>query len=160
MDNNDCKFIGRITKDLELKESTNGTKYLLFDIAVQRRFKNNEDEYESDFINCIAFNKTAEFINNYAKKGYLIGVEGEIQNNNHERQDGTINYGTQLKVNKVNSQILFLNKEKSTNSANQEGSTQRGQNTTTNQNVSQTNSNNPFINANGPIEINDDDLPF
>ncbi|MFI3132041.1 single-stranded DNA-binding protein [Mammaliicoccus sciuri] len=160
MKNNDCKFIGRITKDLELKHSVNGTPLLPFDIAVQREFKNSNDEYETDFISCIAFNETAEFINNYAKKGYLIGVEGDLQNNNFERQDGTMNYGMQLKVNKVNSQILFLNKEKSTNSANQEGSTQRGQNTTTNQNVSQTNSNNPFINANGPIEINDDDLPF
>lgn len=160
MDNNDCNFIGRITKDLELKESTNGTKYLLFDIAVQRRFKNNEDEYESDFINCIAFNKTAEFINNYAKKGYLIGVEGEIQNNNHERQDGTINYGTQLKVNKVNSQILFLNKEKSSNSTNQSGNAQSGQRNKTNQGSYQPNGSNPFSNANGPIDINDDDLPF
>lgn len=160
MDNNDCKFIGRITKDLELRESTNGTKYLLFDIAVQRRFKNNEDEYESDFINCIAFNKTAEFINNYAKKGYLIGVEGEIQNNNRERQDGTINYGTQLKVSKVNSQVLFLNKEKSTNSTNQSGNAQSGQRNKTNQGSYQPNGSNPFSNANGPIEINDDDLPF
>ncbi|WP_239705749.1 MULTISPECIES: single-stranded DNA-binding protein [unclassified Mammaliicoccus] len=160
MDNNDCKFIGRITKDLEIRVSANGTMILPFDIAVQRKFKNNQDEYESDFISCIAFNKTAEFINNYAKKGYLIGVEGELQNNNFERQDGTMNYGMQLKVTKVNSQILFLNKEKSTNSASQEGSAQRGQNTTTNQNVSQTNRNNPFTNANGPIEINDDDLPF
>ncbi|MEB8072198.1 single-stranded DNA-binding protein [Mammaliicoccus sciuri] len=160
MDNNDCKFIGRITKDLELRESTNGTKHLLFDIAVQRKFKNNEDEYESDFINCIAFNKTAEFINNYAKKGYLIGVEGEIQNNNHERQDGTINYGTQLKVNKVNSQILFLNKEKSTNSTNQSDNVQSGQRNKKNQGSYQPSSNNPFSNANGPIDINDDDLPF
>lgn len=160
MDNNDCKFIGRITKDIELRESTNGTKYLLFDIAVQRKFKNNEDEYESDFINCIAFNKTAEFINNYAKKGYLIGVEGEIQNNNHERQDGTINYGAQLKVNKVNSQILFLNKEKSTNSTNQSDNVQSGQRNKTNKGSYQPSSNNPFSNANGPIDINDDDLPF
>lgn len=156
MDNNDCKFIGRITKDLEIRESTNGTKILPFDIAVQREFKNSNDEYETDFISCIAFNKTAEFLNNYAKKGYLIGVEGYLQNNNFERQDGTTNYGMQLKVTKVNSQILFLNKEKSTNSADQTDSTQRGQNTATNQ----TSSNNPFTNANGPIDISDDDLPF
>lgn len=160
MDNNDCKFIGRITKDLEIRESTNGTTFLSFDIAVQRKFKNNEDEYESDFINCIAFNKTAEFINNYAKKGYLIGVEGELQNNNFERQDGTTNYGMQLKVNKVNSQILFLNKEKSTNSTNQSGNAQSGQRNKTNQGSYQLSGSNPFSNANGPIDINDDDLPF
>ncbi|MFP4878272.1 single-stranded DNA-binding protein [Mammaliicoccus sciuri] len=159
MDNNDCKFIGRITKDLEIKTSASGTTFLPFDIAVQREFKNSNDEYETDFISCIAFNKTAEFLNNYAKKGYLIGVKGEMRNNNFERQDGTINYGMKLNVTKVNSQILFLNKEQSSNSASQEGNTQRGQNTTTNQNISQTN-NNPFTNANGPIEINDDDLPF
>lgn len=160
MNNNDCKFIGRITKELELKHSVNGTPLLPFDIAVQREFKNSDDEYETDFISCIAFNKTAEFLNNYAKKGYLIGVEGYLQNNNYERQDGTINYGMQLKVTKVNSQILFLNKEKSTNSAIQEGSTQRGKSTTTNNNTSQTSSNNPFTNVNSPIDISDDDLPF
>lgn len=156
MDNNDCKFIGRITKDLEIRESTNGTKILPFDIAVQRKFKNNQDEYESDFISCIAFNKTAEFLNNYAKKGYLIGVEGELQNNNFERQDGTTNYGMQLKVNTVNSQILFLNKEKSNNSTNQSDNPQSGQRSKTNQ----SSGSNPFSNTNGPIDISDDDLPF
>lgn len=160
MDNNDCKFIGRITKDLEIRESTNGTMILPFDIAVQRKFKNNQDEYESDFISCIAFNKTAEFLTNYAKKGYLIGVEGELQNNNFERQDGITNYGMQLKVNKVNSQILFLNKEKSSNNTNQSGNAQSGQRSKTNQSTNQSSGNNPFSNANGPIDINDDDLPF
>ncbi|WP_323705153.1 single-stranded DNA-binding protein [Mammaliicoccus sciuri] len=160
MDNNDCKFIGRITKDLEIRESTSGTKYLPFNIAVQRKFKNNQDEYESDFISCIAFNKTAEFLNNYVKKGYLIGVEGELQNNNFEREDGTTNYGMQLKVSKVNSQILFMNKEESSNNTNQSGNAQSGQRSKTNQSTNQSSGNNPFSNANGPIDISDDDLPF
>jgi len=160
MNNNDCKFIGRITKELELKTSASGTTFLPFDIAVQRKFKNIQDEYESDFISCIAFDKTAEFLTKYANKGYLIGVEGELQNNNFERQDGTTNYGMQLKVNKVNSQILFLNKEKSSNNTNQSGNAQSGQRSKTNQSTNQSSGNNPFSNANGPIDISDDDLPF
>lgn len=160
MDNNECKFIGRITKDLEIKTSASGTTFLPFDIAVQREFKNSNDEYETDFISCIAFNKTAEFLNNYAKKGYLIGVKGELRNNNFERQDGTINYGMRLNVTKVNSQILFLNKEKSTKSADQEGNVQSGQRSKTNQSPNQSSGSNPFSNANGPIDISDDDLPF
>lgn len=159
MNNNDCKFIGRITKDLEMQNSNNGNQILLFDLAVQREFKNSNNEYDSDFISCIAFNKTAIFISNYAKKGYLIGVEGRLQNNNFERDDGTINYGMKLVVNKVNSQILFLNKSKNSESNIESNKVQRGQNKSIESN-NQTSDNNPFFNANGPVEISDDDLPF
>lgn len=66
-----CVFTGRITKDLSIVESRSGTKVLPFDIAVQRKYKNQNGEYDTDFISCIAFKATAEFIEQYAKKRLL-----------------------------------------------------------------------------------------
>lgn len=165
---NYAAYTGRITKDLDIKTTQTGTMVLPFDLAVQRDFKNSDGEYDTDFISCLAFNKTAEFLANYAKKGYLLKVSGRMQNNNFKREDGTINYGMQLIVNSVDSQILFLNKsEDSQNNNNQNNynqfnqQQQRGQ-AQPKQNgwQQQQQQNSPFANANGPIDINDDDLPF
>lgn len=158
-----CVFTGRITKDLSIVESRSGTKVLPFDIAVQRKYKNQNGEYDTDFISCIAFKATAEFIEQYAKKGYLVTVKGEMRNNNFTRDDGTTNYGMQLVVDEIDTATLFINKKQSdkqqdsyynANNTKQ----QYGQNNT-NQKQS-VNDNNPFANSNGPVDIQDDDLPF
>lgn len=157
---NRCSFTGRITKDLAIKETTSGTKLLGFDIAVQRDFKNSDGEYDTDFIRCLAFKGAAEFLTNYAKKGYLVTVSGRLQNNNFEREDGTTNYGMQLLVNEIDASTLFLNKGKNDDqqdSYQQQATESRGQSTQTS---SKSNGDNPFANANGPIDITDDDLPF
>ena len=159
---NKCTFIGRITKDPEFRITTSGTEVISFDIAVQRSFKNNDGEYEADFIRCVAFKKTAEFINKYAKKGYVMAVEGEMRNNNYEDNNGVKHYGMQLIVNNVNSTVLFLNKknnqeDESTSAGYDYGTsrTSQGQNTSPSAGTTA----NPFAN-NGPIDISDDDLPF
>lgn len=173
---NSCSFTGRITKELNLKTSQNGKEMLNFDLAVQRDFKNSNGEYDSDFITCMAFGKTAEFIANYAKKGYLMNVEGRMQNNNFTREDGTTNYGMQLIVNSVDSSVLFLNKNEdkqpnqqqnngyqnnnNQNNYNQYNQQQRGQAQPKQNGWQQQQQNSPFANANGPLDINDDDLPF
>lgn len=157
---NQSTYVGRLTKELDIKETKSGTKVLPFDIAVQRDFKNSNGEYDTDFISCLAFNKTAEFLVNYAKKGYLIGVEGRMQNNNYEREDGSTNYGMQLIVKGIDTSILFLNKGKGTNEAQDTSQSQRGQSNAATQSNTQPSGSNPFSNANGPIEIQDDDLPF
>lgn len=152
---NDCKFIGRITKDPEYRVTPSGSEVVSFDLAVQRKYKNQNDEYESDFIRCVAFKKTAEFINNYAKKGYLMALSGEMRNNNYEDQNGVKHYGMQLIVNNVDSHVLFLNKKQEGGQQQQSSQSSYTQpQTTTGQN------NNPFNNATGPIDISDDDLPF
>ena len=178
---NICNFTGRITKDLNLKTSQTGKELLNFDLAVQRDFKNSNDEYDTDFISCLAFGKTAEFIANYANKGYLMSVEGRMQNNNFTREDGTTNFGMQLIVNNVDSSVLFLNKNEDkqpnqqqqnngyqSNGSNQQGNNynqnnqqqQRGQAPKQSGWQQQQQQNSPFANANGPIDIQDDDLPF
>lgn len=174
---NTCNFTGRITKDLELKTTPNNTIMLNFDLAVQRDFKNSNSEFDTDFISCLAFGKTAEFIANYASKGYMMNVEGRMQNNNFTRDDGTTNFGMQLIVNSVDSGILFLNKNEDRQN-NQQQQQNNGYQNNGNQNNGynqqqqkgkaqpkqngwqQQQNNNSFGNANGPLDIDPDELPF
>lgn len=106
------KFIanGRITKKPELKCMSNtNTSVLSFTLAVTRNYKNQNGEYDSDFINCVAFNNTAELINSYVNKGDLIGIEGMIQTRKYkdEKADKTI-YVTEVIVEKID----FLQQKK------------------------------------------------
>lgn len=78
---------GNICHDLEIKTSGE-TKILNFTVAVRRRFKDKEGNYPSDFIRCVAFNNTANFINTYFKKGSSILVEGNLQSNSYETESG------------------------------------------------------------------------
>lgn len=88
-------LIGRLTKDPEIRTSGNYT-IASFSIAVDRKFK-REGEAEADFFNCTAFNKTAEFVEKYCKKGTKMVVEGRIQNDNYEK-DGVKHYGVKIMV--------------------------------------------------------------
>ena len=88
---NTINIIGTITKDIELKETSNEVKYTNFSIAVNRTTKNEEGKYDADFFNVVAWRKTAEFISNYFGKGKRIGISGKLQTrkytdkNNEER---------------------------------------------------------------------------
>lgn len=87
---NKVLMMGRLTKDPEVRY-TNGenvTAIARFSIAVDRRFKNNNGEYETDFFNCTAFGKQGEFAEKYLKKGTKIVLSGRIQNDNYTNRDG------------------------------------------------------------------------
>ena len=88
-------LIGRLTKDPEIRTSGNYT-IASFSLAVDRKFK-REGGAEADFFNCTAFNKTAEFVEKYCKKGTKMVVEGRIQNDNYEK-DGVKHYGVKIMV--------------------------------------------------------------
>ena len=83
-------IIGRFTRDPEIKYSTgeNATATARFSLAVNRRFKNKEGNYDADFINCVAFGKTAEFIEKYFTKGMAIGITGRIQTGSYTNKEG------------------------------------------------------------------------
>ena len=80
--------IGRVTKDIELRQLTSGTSAIEFSIAVKRAFKNANGEYDSDFFNCVAFSKTAETISKYVKKGDMLGIEGRLQTRSYTNKEG------------------------------------------------------------------------
>lgn len=88
-------LLGRITKDPELKSTPNGVSVCSFTVAVNRRFKNSNGNYDADFINCIAWRNTAEFISKHFKKGSMIGVVGSLQTRVYEK-DGQKRYITEV----------------------------------------------------------------
>lgn len=93
---NSVNLIGRLTKDPELRFTAgSGNALCRFTLAVNRTFKKDE----ADFINCIAFGKTAETISQYVTKGRQIGVTGEIRTGSYDAQDGTKRYTTDVVVN-------------------------------------------------------------
>ena len=81
---NNVIIMGRLTRDPELKYSQAGKAYCRFTIAVNRDF--NKDE--ADFINCLAFGKTAETIAEWLGKGRRIALQGRIQIGNYENKNG------------------------------------------------------------------------
>lgn len=93
---NHVVLIGRLTKDVELSSGT--TEVARTSIAVQRKFKNADGNYDADFINLVAFGKTAEFISKYFKKGDPIVVEGRIQTGSYTNKDGQKVYTTDIVV--------------------------------------------------------------
>lgn len=77
-------IIGRLTADPELRTSQNGTASCRFNVAVNRKFKNQNGEYDADFISCVAFKQTAEFISRYFSKGKMIALEGTLRTGSYQ----------------------------------------------------------------------------
>lgn len=94
-------LIGRVTKDTELTTTTNGVNVAKNTIAVNRKFKNADGEYEADFINIVAWRNVANLLNNYVKKGDRVGVAGSIQARSYDAQDGTKRYVTEVVVDEL-----------------------------------------------------------
>ena len=95
---NKFQFMGRLTKDPEVRNTTTGTQVTVFTLAVNRKFANQNGERQTDFFNLTAFGKTAEFCGKYFKKGGQVLVEGRIQNRTWEDQTGAKRYATDYVV--------------------------------------------------------------
>lgn len=81
-------MIGNLTKDPEFKTTNSNTAYVNFTLAVQRPFANAQGEREADFINCVAWDKKAEFITKYANKGDKLSVVGHIRISAYNNKEG------------------------------------------------------------------------
>lgn len=90
-------LMGRLTKDAELRYTQSGTAVASFSMAVDRRYKKGEEQ-QADFINCVAWQKTAEFISQYFRKGSKIIVEGRLQTRYYEPEDGSKRWITEVVV--------------------------------------------------------------
>lgn len=95
---NKVVLMGRLTRDAEVRQTPNGVSYARFSIAVNRRFKNADGQYDVDFINCVAWWQTGEFIAKYFQKGSMIAVVGSIQTRSWDGQDGKKQYATEVVV--------------------------------------------------------------
>lgn len=85
--NNFCA-VGRLTKDPELRRTGSGTAVTSFNLAVNRSFKNQQGEYEADFIPCVVWNKLAENVAQYCSKGSLICITARMQSRSYENNQG------------------------------------------------------------------------
>ena len=107
---------GRLTADPELKTTPNGITVTTFSIAVSRNYGSGEDR-QTDFINIVAWRKTAEFITKYFKKGSMIGIEGSIQTRRYQDKNG--NNRTIFEVVVNNAQFVESKREGGTASVNE-----------------------------------------
>ena len=95
---NNVVLIGRLTKDVELRRTNSGKAVASFTLAVNKDFKNEQGNYDADFIDCIAFEQRAETISKYVHKGDRFGVLGRISTRTFDKQDGSKGYATEVIV--------------------------------------------------------------
>lgn len=94
-------LIGRITKDVEARVTQSGTAVSTFSLAVDRRLTKEQKargDQSADFINCVAWGRTAEVLAQYCHKGSRIGIEGRVQVRSYTTQDGAKRYATEVIV--------------------------------------------------------------
>ena len=92
--------IGRLTRDPEVRYTQSGKACAKFTLAIDRR-RSGDDKQQVDFIQCVAWEKTAEVISQYCTKGKKIAVEGRIQTRSYDANDGTKRYVTEVVVNSM-----------------------------------------------------------
>ena len=131
-------LVGNVTKDLELKTTTNGIATCTFSIAVNRKFKNAQGVQEADYINIVTWRQTAELCAKYLAKGRKVGIVGSIQTRSYTAKDGGKRYVTEV----VADDVEFLTPR---GSAGENVQVQDGQQTDI---------------SNGFTEVTDDELPF
>ena len=84
---NQIILVGRLTHDISVHKSENGVKVATISLAIPRSFKNSEGTYDTDFINCVAFDNIAENTCEYCSKGDIVGVKGRVQSRMVEKDD-------------------------------------------------------------------------
>lgn len=97
---NQVVLIGRLVRDVELRKTTSGKSTVTFSLAVNR-MKAGESGQDVDFITCVTWNKTAENMEKYLKKGSLIGVEGRIQSRTYKNKQGSTVSVNEVLVNQI-----------------------------------------------------------
>lgn len=93
---NNVVLVGRITRDPEVRYTQSNIASVNFTIAVDRGFTAQNGDRQSDFINCVAWRQSADFMAQYIKKGYMIGITGRIQTRSYQANDGTTRYVTEV----------------------------------------------------------------
>lgn len=92
---NRAVLVGRLTKDVEVRKTQSGLSLASFTVACDRPKKRDEQESQADFIRCVAWKQTADFIGQYGKRGMVVGVDGRIQTGSYQK-DGITFYTTDI----------------------------------------------------------------
>ncbi len=142
---NNVVLVGRITRDPEVRPTQTGS-VVSFTLAIDR-IGSKDSQQQADFVPCIAWNQTAQFIGNYVKKGYMLSVEGRIQTRTYQDQTGTTRYVTEVACNRVQNLTPRNSNQSNTNS--------------NYQNYQANNQGNDVDPSKGfTSDVSDDDLPF
>lgn len=141
-------LIGRLTKDPEMRYTTNGIAVTTFTLAVNRPFANQEGERQADFINIVTWQKLADLCATYLRKGRQAGVEGRLQTRSYENQEGRKVYVTEV----VAERVHFLEKAQDSNADTRKPDHDPF--------AAADPFADPFAGPSKPINITDDDLPF
>ncbi|WP_407895144.1 single-stranded DNA-binding protein [Lacticaseibacillus sp. N501-2] len=140
---NSVSLTGRITKDIELKYTQSGIAVGSFTLAVDRQFRSENGDRETDFINCVIWRKSAENLSKYTHKGSLIGVSGHLQVRNYENKQGQRVYVTEVVIDNF---ALLENKKSSESESSVTDGGFGGKQSS--------------ANGRQPISVSDDELPF
>lgn len=95
---NTTNQMGRLTKDLDLRYTSNGKAVASGTLAVTRNYTNSNGEREADFLNFVIWGKSAESLANYTRKGSLIGISGRLQSRSYDNSDNQKVYVTEIVV--------------------------------------------------------------
>lgn len=145
-------LVGRLTNDIEVKKTGTGLSVASFTVACNRRVAQGQ-ERQADFINCVAWRQTADFLGRFARKGSLVGVEGRIQTRNYEGQDGKRVYVTEI----VCDSAQLLESKQTTESRPQSS----GSNTSYQSPAYEQQNDDMYDMGDSPVlDISSDDLPF
>ncbi len=149
---------GHLATDPELRSTPNGVMVTTFCIAVNRRFSGKDSEQQSDFINCVAWRQTAEFVTKYFRKGSSICVVGSVQSRSWTDQYGQKHYATDVIVDEV--QFVDSKGEQPARTSDHLSGAQGEQNNTPEQTAFEASQNDTATADTGSKEMNNDDLPF
>lgn len=110
---NQITIMGRMVKDPELRHTNSGLAVASFTLAVDRDFKNDSGEKETDFIDCVAWRSTAEFVDKYFSKGSMAVVSGRLQIRSYNASDGSKRKAAEI----VAANIYFADSKKTAQNA-------------------------------------------
>ena len=148
-------LVGRLTKDPVLRKTANGVSVTSFTVACTRRFK-QEGQPDANFINTVAWNKTADSVSQYTHKGSLVGVEGRIQTRSYDDQSGKRVYVTEVVADSV--QFLESKSAAASNANSNAYVPEQGSNHGYQSDNDQSYSND--FTSSSTLDIASDDLPF
>ena len=153
---NVVSLIGRLVKDLDLKYTPSGKAVATGTLAVNRRFKNASGENEADFIQIQIWDKSAENLASFTRKGSQVGVNGRIQTRNYENKEGARVYVTEIVV----ENFTLLEPKQTTEQRPRESTRERQQEQKRSNYNDFNNTPDPFGSHGDSIHIDDSDLPF
>ena len=150
-------LVGRLTKDIELRKTNSNISTCTFTLACNRRYSSSQNGGPTaDFINCVAWRQSADFLAQYASKGSIVGVEGRITTRNYEGQNGRV-YVTEVTCDSV--QLIGGNRNAGTTAPQPQASSHQTFTPSAEAGFSGNDFEDDFSNT-PSLDISSDDLPF